>query len=105
MSSEHEPAAVASSGHTAIVTGANHGIGAATAAALAERGDAVLCAYWRGDDAAGPGIPPAHPDRQAGGAGAGVAGSEDTGGRARAPASHPVRPARPSRPVGVGRSP
>jgi NAD(P)-dependent dehydrogenase (short-subunit alcohol dehydrogenase family) len=29
--------------HTAIVTGANHGIGAATARALARRGCAVLC--------------------------------------------------------------
>jgi 3-oxoacyl-[acyl-carrier protein] reductase len=33
------------SGHVAIVTGANHGIGAATAQVLAERGCAVLCAF------------------------------------------------------------
>ena len=33
--------------HTAIVTGANHGIGEATAAALAARGCAVLCTYLR----------------------------------------------------------
>ncbi|MCA1823846.1 MAG: SDR family NAD(P)-dependent oxidoreductase [Mycobacteriales bacterium] len=32
-------------GHTAIVTGANHGIGAATAVALAELGAAVLISY------------------------------------------------------------
>jgi NAD(P)-dependent dehydrogenase (short-subunit alcohol dehydrogenase family) len=32
-------------GHTAIVTSANHGIGAATAVALSERGCAVLCTY------------------------------------------------------------
>jgi 3-oxoacyl-[acyl-carrier protein] reductase len=31
----------------ALVTGANHGIGAATAKALAARGAAVLCAYFR----------------------------------------------------------
>ena len=31
----------------ALVTGANHGIGAATAKALAGRGVAVLCAYYR----------------------------------------------------------
>ena len=33
--------------HVAIVTGANHGIGAATARALARQGCAVLCAYFR----------------------------------------------------------
>jgi len=32
-------------GHVALVTGANHGIGAATARALAARGVAVLCAH------------------------------------------------------------
>ncbi len=84
MSSAHEPAAVAGSGHTAIVTGANHGIGAATAAALAERGDAVLCAYWLVHDAADPGIPQAYRDRRAGGADAVVAEIEATGGRALA---------------------
>jgi 3-oxoacyl-[acyl-carrier protein] reductase len=35
--------------HTAIVTGANHGIGAATARALARGGCAVLCSYLRID--------------------------------------------------------
>jgi 3-oxoacyl-[acyl-carrier protein] reductase len=33
----------------ALVTGANHGIGAATAKALAAQGAAVLCAYFRSD--------------------------------------------------------
>ncbi|MGH3164838.1 MAG: hypothetical protein ACRDN0_02960 [Trebonia sp.] len=33
--------------HTAIVTGANHGTGAATARALARRGSAVLCTFLR----------------------------------------------------------
>ena len=33
---------IVATGHTAIVTGANHGIGAATAQALAQRGCAVL---------------------------------------------------------------
>jgi 3-oxoacyl-[acyl-carrier protein] reductase len=42
-------------GHTALVTGANHGIGAATCLALAQRGCAVLATYLRGQDPAGPG--------------------------------------------------
>ena len=51
--------------HTAIVTGANHGIGAATAVALAERGCAVLCTYLRVDDPAGPVLPPAYQEDRA----------------------------------------
>ena len=48
-------------GHTAIVTGANHGIGAATAAALARRGCGVLCTFLRVDDPDDPGTPQARP--------------------------------------------
>ena len=48
--------------HTALVTGANHGIGAATALALARGGCAVLCSYLR-IDADDPG---ASPDYRAG---------------------------------------
>ena len=51
-------------GHTAIVTGANHGIGAAAALALAQRGCAVLCTFLRVDDDA-PGLPPAYRDNRA----------------------------------------
>ena len=51
--------------HTAIVTGANHGIGAATAQALARRGCAVLCTFLRLDDPEDPGIPQAYRDRRA----------------------------------------
>jgi 3-oxoacyl-[acyl-carrier protein] reductase len=50
--------------HTAIVTGANHGIGAAVARALANRGDAVLCAYLRIEDAEDPGTPQAYRDNR-----------------------------------------
>ncbi|HYN94829.1 MAG TPA: SDR family oxidoreductase [Pilimelia sp.] len=46
--------------HVALVTGANHGIGAGTALALADDGCAVLCAYWRVRDAADPGVPEAY---------------------------------------------
>ena len=51
-------------GHTAIVTGANHGIGAAVAATLAERGCAVLCTFLRVDDNA-PGFSAAYRDNRA----------------------------------------
>jgi 3-oxoacyl-[acyl-carrier protein] reductase len=46
--------------HVAIVTGANHGIGAATAVALASRGCAVLCAYRPLQDPVDPGLPDAY---------------------------------------------
>lgn len=47
----------------ALVTGANHGIGAATAKVLAARGAAVLCAYFRSDRLGGlddPSLPAAY---------------------------------------------
>jgi 3-oxoacyl-[acyl-carrier protein] reductase len=47
----------------ALVTGANHGIGAATAKALAVQGAAVLCAYFRNDRLGGlddPALPAAY---------------------------------------------
>jgi 3-oxoacyl-[acyl-carrier protein] reductase len=62
MTAEH------GSRHTAIVTGANHGIGAATAIALAAGGCAVLLAYWRLSDPVDPGIPQAYRDNRAAGA-------------------------------------
>jgi 3-oxoacyl-[acyl-carrier protein] reductase len=37
-------------GHVALITGANHGIGAATARMLASRGAAVVVSYWRVPD-------------------------------------------------------
>ena len=43
--------------HVALVTGANHGIGAATAQALAAAGCAVVCAYWTIDDPVDPAVP------------------------------------------------
>lgn len=44
----------------AVVTGANHGIGAAVAEALAAQGAAVLVTYLRVEDAPDPGIPEAY---------------------------------------------
>jgi 3-oxoacyl-[acyl-carrier protein] reductase len=51
--------------HTAIVTGANHGIGAAIATALAQRGSAVLCTFLRIQDPDDPGSPQAYRDHRA----------------------------------------
>ena len=54
--------------HVAIVTGANHGIGAATARILSECGARVLVAYLRLEDAGGPGIPETYRRSRASGA-------------------------------------
>jgi 3-oxoacyl-[acyl-carrier protein] reductase len=83
-------------GHTAIVTGANHGIGAATAQALAAGGCAVLCTFLRLDDPEDPGIPRAYRDHRAGDAAAVVAAIAGRGGRAiavEADLSDPAAPA------------
>jgi len=78
------------------VTGANHGIGAATAAALAQRGYAVLCAYLRVHDAVDPGTPQAYRDHRGQDADAIVAAIRAGGGRAlalEADLSDPATPA------------
>jgi 3-oxoacyl-[acyl-carrier protein] reductase len=71
-------------GHTALVTGANHGIGAATSVALARAGCAVLCTYLRVRDEPDPGTPQAYRDRRAQSAEDVVAKIESSGGRALA---------------------
>jgi 3-oxoacyl-[acyl-carrier protein] reductase len=81
---------------TAIVTGANHGIGAATAIALAQRGCAVLCSYLRVQDEVDPGTPQAYRDYRAQNADAVVAQIESAGGHAvstEADLSDPAAPA------------
>ena len=84
-----------SSGHTAIVTGANHGIGAATARALARQGCAVLCTYLRADDLVDPGTPQAYRDNRAKDAGGVVTAILDGGGAAAAVEADLSDPATP----------
>jgi 3-oxoacyl-[acyl-carrier protein] reductase len=83
--------------HVAIVTGANHGIGAATARALAARGDAVLCAFWRVRDPVDPGIPEAYRRNRATDADGVVAGIRSGGGRAIAVEADLTDPGVPAR--------
>jgi 3-oxoacyl-[acyl-carrier protein] reductase len=84
------------SAHVAIVTGANHGIGAAAAVALAGRGCAVMCTYLRIADAADPGIPQASRDSRARDAAPVVARIQAAGGRAAAVEADLSDPAAPA---------
>jgi 3-oxoacyl-[acyl-carrier protein] reductase len=78
------------------VTGANHGIGAATAAALAQRGYAVLCAFLRVHDPVDPGTPQAYRDHRGQDADAIVAAIRAGGGRALAVEADLSDPATPA---------
>jgi 3-oxoacyl-[acyl-carrier protein] reductase len=82
--------------HVAIVTGANHGIGAATARALARQGCAVVCAYFRVIDRVDPGTPQAYRDSRKSNAGSVLGEVISAGGRAialEADLSDPATPA------------
>ena len=81
---------------TAIITGANHGIGAATAVALARQGSSVLLTFLRIQDEFDPGTPQAYRDHRAGSGDAVIAEIEAAGGRAvavEADLSDPATPA------------
>lgn len=80
----------------AIVTGANHGIGAATATALAGRGCAVLCTYWRVHDPVDPAIPEAYRQHRAADATQVVEDIRAAGGRAVAVEADLRDPATPA---------
>jgi 3-oxoacyl-[acyl-carrier protein] reductase len=72
------------SGHVAIVTGANHGIGAATAASLSQSGAAVLLTYLRLEDGRQGESDDAYRRARGGGADDVVLAIEELGGRAAA---------------------
>ena len=82
-------------GHVAIVTGANHGIGAAAAEALARRGCAVLCTFLRVEGPADPGTPQAYRDYRARDAGPVVTQIRADGGQAVAMEADLADPATP----------
>jgi 3-oxoacyl-[acyl-carrier protein] reductase len=82
--------------HTAIVTGANHGIGAAVAVALGRRGCSVLCNFLRIEHPADPGLPQSYRDQHGQDASAVVKQIADEGGQAtaiEADLSDPTAPA------------
>ena len=83
-------------GRVAIVTGANHGIGAATAVALADSGARVLVSYLRVDDRAEDGVPEAYRANRARDASQVIRSIGDAGGLAEAVEADLRDPATPA---------
>ncbi len=85
------------SNHVAIVTGGNHGIGAATALALAECGARVLVSYLRLQDETDPGVPKAYRKNRASDAEHVLTAIHEVGGQATALEADLADPATPRR--------
>jgi 3-oxoacyl-[acyl-carrier protein] reductase len=84
-------------GRTAIISGANHGIGAATARALAANGARVLISYLRVDDPPDPGTPDTYRQNRARDASAVVNDIQQGGGQAVAVEADLRDPTTPTR--------
>jgi 3-oxoacyl-[acyl-carrier protein] reductase len=84
-------------GRVALVTGANHGIGAATAVSLASAGAAVLATYLALEDPPDAGIPDAYRRNRAGDADKVVGQIRGAGGRVEAVQADLCRPDTPTR--------
>ena len=83
--------------HVAIVTGANHGIGAATARILSECGARVLVTYLRLDDTDDPGMPEAYSQSRSSDAEHVIAHIQEKGGLATAVEADLADPETPRR--------
>ena len=83
--------------HVALVTGGNHGIGAATARKLAACGARVVVSYLRLEDAPDPGIPERYRLSRAADADHVVASIREAGGEAIAVEADLADPATPAR--------
>jgi 3-oxoacyl-[acyl-carrier protein] reductase len=77
-----DPASHVLRDHVALVTGANHGIGAATARALARRGARVLVSYLRLTPEIHPGLPDEYSRHRSADADQVLSAIRDEGGRA-----------------------